>query len=190
MSRNFYIADTHFGHSNCLRFDSRPFSNIEAHDAALIANWNAVVQPADHVYVVGDFAYRNEKPVSFYTDRLRGHIHLIRGNHDKRTPEYEGCFETVDDILKIKDFVGGNPVDVLMCHYWIPFLSELRRGAYMLHGHTHKGCKEQRLEEELKAKIRQNYMLHRAYNVGCMWQNYYPQTLEQIIERNEMLLQT
>lgn len=184
MSRNLYIADLHFGHRNCLGFDSRPFATIEEHDETLIANWNAVVMPDDHVYVVGDFAYRNERPAHCYTDQLHGHIHLIRGNHDKRTPEYESCFESVDDILKIWDSLHGEPVEVLLCHYWIPFLPELRRGAYMLHGHTLKGGKEQRLEEELKAKIRQNYKLHRAYNVGCMWQNYYPQTLEQIVARH------
>ena len=50
---------------------------------------------------------------------------------------------------------------------------------------THKGGKEQQLEEQLKTKIRQNYKLHRAYNVGCMWQDYYPQTLEQIIARQK-----
>lgn len=79
----------------------------------------------------------------------------------------------------------GSPVEVIMCHYWIPFLPELRRGAYMLHGHTHKGGKEQHLEEQLKAMKRQNYKLHRAYNIGCMWQDYYPQTLEQIVARQK-----
>lgn len=185
MSRNLYIADLHLGHQNCIGFDGRPFSSIDEHDKALVTNWNAVVMPDDHVYVVGDFAYRNEKPVSYYTSRLHGHIHLIRGNHDKRSTEYESCFESVDDILKIGDMLHGSPVEVIMCHYWIPFLPELRRGAYMLHGHTHKGGKEQHLEEQLKAMKRQNYKLHRAYNIGCMWQDYYPQTLEQIVARQK-----
>ena len=65
MSRNLYIADMHLGHQNSIGFDGRPFSNIDEHDKALITNWNAVVMPDDHVYVVGDFAYRNEKPVSY-----------------------------------------------------------------------------------------------------------------------------
>ena len=77
MSRNLYIADLHLGHQNCIGFDGRPFSNIDEHDKALITNWNAVVMPDDHVYVVGDFAYRTEKPVSYYTSQLHGHIHLI-----------------------------------------------------------------------------------------------------------------
>ena len=118
MSRNLYIADLHLGHQNCIGFDGRPFSSIDEHDKALVTNWNAVVMPDDHVYVVGDFAYRNEKPVSYYTSRLHGHIHLIRGNHDKRSTEYESCFESVDDILKIGDMLHGSPVEVIMCHYW------------------------------------------------------------------------
>ena len=44
---------------------------------------------------------------------------------------------------------------------------------------THKGGREQRIEE-LKAKIRQNYKIHRAYNVGCKWKDCYPQTPGQI----------
>ena len=103
MSRNLYIANLHFGHRNCLGFDSRPFATIEEHDETLIANWNAVVMPDDHVYVVGDFAYRNERPAHCYTDQLHGHIHLIRGNHDKRTPEYESCFESVT-LMELDEF--------------------------------------------------------------------------------------
>ena len=184
MSRNFYIADTHFGHRNCIRYDSRPFETIEEHDDALIANWNAVVMPEDHVYVVGDFAYKNSRPVSEYISKLHGSIHLIRGNHDKRSEEYEKNFVSCHDILTVKDLFHGEPRPVILCHYWIPFAPHQRHGAFVLHGHTHRS-KEARLEEEMKAKIRQNGIRCEAYNVGCMYQNYYPQTLEQIIARQD-----
>ena len=186
MSRTFYIADLHFGHRNCIGFDNRPFDTIEEHDEALMANWNAVVGPDDHVYVVGDFAYRNSRPVHQYTAGLHGHVHLIRGNHDKRNLQYESAFESVHDIQKIRDVAGETPVDVVMCHYWIPFIPEQRHGGYMLHGHTHQGSKEQMLEEQLKEEIRQNGGRCKAYNVGCMWQDYYPQTLDQIIARQQI----
>ena len=48
-----------------------------------------VVTDKDQVYILGDFAFKNEIPVSEYTKRLKGHLHLIRGNHDKKTAEYE-----------------------------------------------------------------------------------------------------
>ena len=116
MSRNLYIAGLHFGYQTCIGFDGRLIlTNIDEHDKMLLTNWNAVVMLGDHVYVVEDFAYRNEKPVSYYTNQLRGHIHLIRGNYDKRSAEHEGCFESVDDILKIGDMLYVSPVEVIMC---------------------------------------------------------------------------
>ena len=182
--RIFYIADTHFGHSNIIKMDGRPFADIEEMDSEMIKRWNQVVSQNDHVYVVGDFAYKNNVDVSYYTTHLNGHIHLIRGNHDKRTDEYEKSFESVSDILNIKDTAYGQQRDVIMCHYWMPFVQKQRHGAYMLHGHTHT-TKEHIIEEEMKKTIRDNGIRCEAYNVGCMFQDYYPQTLEQIIARQE-----
>ena len=36
----YYIADMHFGHTNVLRFDNRPFSDTAQMDDTLIQNWN------------------------------------------------------------------------------------------------------------------------------------------------------
>ena len=102
----------------------------------------------------------------------------------KRAEEYENCFETVYDLLMKKDLFHGEPRLVFLCHYWVPFAPQQRYGAFVLHGHTH-ASKEARLEEEMKAKIRQNEIRCEAYNVGCMHQDYFPQTLEQIVARQE-----
>ena len=40
---NYYIADTHFRHSNILKFDSRPFFTLEEMEKEMIENWNNVV---------------------------------------------------------------------------------------------------------------------------------------------------
>jgi len=58
----YYIADTHFGHNSVLKFDDRSFEKIEEHDRCLMENWNARIQDRDDVNILGDFAYRNEKP--------------------------------------------------------------------------------------------------------------------------------
>lgn len=55
MNKTFYIADLHLQHSNVIKFDKRPFTNVEEMDDALISNWNAVVDKGDHVYHLGDF---------------------------------------------------------------------------------------------------------------------------------------
>lgn len=175
---NFYIADTHFGHANVIKFDERPFETVEEMDQALIANWNAVVTPKDHVYICGDFSFRAGADISKYTKALNGHLHLIRGNHDKRNAQYESCFETVQNFKKLKDIAHGKTHTVLLSHYFMPFA--IYGEKILLYGHTHN-TEEWLLEEEIKGRIRETGRPCLAYNVGCMHQNYFPWTLEQII---------
>lgn len=52
---NFYISDLHIGHENILRFDNRPFADVNEMNNKLIENWNARVRSDDTVYILGDF---------------------------------------------------------------------------------------------------------------------------------------
>ena len=54
----FYTADRHFSHALMLSPSScnRPFSHVGEMDVFLIRAWNAVVQPDDVVFHLGDFA--------------------------------------------------------------------------------------------------------------------------------------
>ena len=81
----FYTADLHFGHQNVLKYDKRPFADINEMDRALIELWNGRVSDDDDVYIVGDFAFKNEKPEEWYLEQLKGKKHLIIGNHDAKT---------------------------------------------------------------------------------------------------------
>ena len=182
--RTLFISDLHFGHANCIKFDNRPWDNISSMDEDLIRRWNYKVGPDDHVYVVGDFSFRNSRPVIEYTCRLHGHIHLIRGNHDKRTPEYESCFEDAADFAVIPYEEHGKKCRIVLCHYFMPFYYHHSRDVFHLHGHTHKN-QESVVEEAIKEELRAKGIRCEAYNVGCMWQNYEPQTLSEIIERQE-----
>lgn len=40
---NYYISDLHIGHENILRFDNRPFADVNEMNNKLIENWNARV---------------------------------------------------------------------------------------------------------------------------------------------------
>ena len=69
--KKFYISDLHFGHTNCLAFDNRPFSTIAEHDAELIRRWNSVVRPGDIVYILGDmFWCKQQKPSKFSNNSM------------------------------------------------------------------------------------------------------------------------
>lgn len=82
MSKTFVISDTHFGHSNILKFESfyRPFETIAEHDEWLVKKWNEVVTTKDTVYHLGDVLFGKH---SFsILPRLHGNKKLVMGNHD------------------------------------------------------------------------------------------------------------
>ncbi len=80
MSKIYFIADTHFGDKNIIKYEGRPFKDVEEMNNVLIENWNNTVGSMDTIFVVGDFISDSR-----YLDiihRLKGKIKLIVGNHD------------------------------------------------------------------------------------------------------------
>ena len=82
----FLISDTHFGHSNMLKFlreDGSPvrgFETVESMDQTMVDNWNRVVRDTDRVYHLGDVVI-NRRFLSTL-EKLNGKKYLILGNHD------------------------------------------------------------------------------------------------------------
>ena len=108
----------------------------------------------------------------------------IRGNHDKRSEAHESCFYEVVDYKDMVIMADGVKCRLILSHYFIPFYNGARHMAFMLHGHTPK-TEESVMEERIKEDIRRKGLRCEAYNVGAMWQNYEPQTFEEIIVRQE-----
>ena len=50
----FYIADLHIGHANIIKFDNRPFADLNEMHSVIVDNWNRVVRGDDTVYILGD----------------------------------------------------------------------------------------------------------------------------------------
>lgn len=171
---NYYIADTHFGHKNCIKFDNRPFATIEEMDETMIANWNAVVRASDDVYIIGDFCYRASKSPLWYLRRLNGRKHLIIGNHDRHLLDDEEAmkeFVSVDKMTYVKD----GEYTITLCHFPMAEWNQYHRGAWHIYRHIHahtEGCYQFLKDEE------------RALNAGCMMNGFIPVTMEQLIKNN------
>ena len=84
MSKVFLTADMHFGHTNIIKYENRPFVSAETMDAAIIKNWNNVVSKKDRVIVVGDVSFYNKEKTTEIIQQLYGRKMLIKGNHDSR----------------------------------------------------------------------------------------------------------
>lgn len=183
----FFTSDLHFGHENVIRFDNRPFNTVEEMDEEMIKRWNAKVGKGDIVYVLGDFIWKaaTNEAVSIIR-RLNGQIILIKGNHDRflhnaAAKKALAGIKDYDDIcVTLED---GTTRRCILSHYFIPFYNGHRYQAIHLHGHSHfteESAEEVRITTELNEK---GYDL-KIYNVGCMYWNYTPVTLDEILEKN------
>lgn len=137
----YFIADAHFGHNNIIKYENRPFLNIDEMDTALIKKWNSVVNSDDTVYILGDFTLKhNFEKVKYYFDQLNGHKILIRGNHDalKEIQYLKMGFQSISDCITLENLIDGR--DVILSHY-PPELEDINEDTYYLYGHVHsKWC--------------------------------------------------
>lgn len=144
-----FASDHHFGHDFMRKL--RNFETIEEHDEAIINAHNAVVSKGDIVFFLGDFVFRSARHYEYYTQRLNGNLHLIRGNHD--TIGLEGKtrgFAWVKDYYEIhfpNPFIETpNKTLFVMSHYPLYCWHKNSKGSIMLHGHTHNGISDNEIE--------------------------------------------
>ncbi len=157
---DFVTSDLHFGHENTIKHDNRPFANIDEMDRELIDRWNAKVKDRRrNVWVIGDFAYRNKKPILWYTSQLFGSIHLVCGNHDDETvKKAKAQFASVQDYA----YMRQDGIKINLFHYACRTWRSAHHGSWLLFGHSHG-----RLPG-----------YGRSMDVGCMNWNYEPLSFE------------
>ncbi len=173
---NLYISDLHFGHKNVIRFDHRPFCDIDEMDYSLIKLWNSRVQEDDHVYIIGDFAYKSGKSSDWYLKQLKGHKHLIIGNHDKVTldnPQAMKYFESVDKMMHVTDVDNH----ICLCHYPLAEWYKSRHGSWHIFGHIHGSTDD--IYTFMKTR-------EHALNAAACMNNYTPSSLNELIRNNAL----
>ncbi len=184
MSRKLYIADWHYGHSNVLAYDNRPFTSVEQMDEELIKRWNNAVNKDDTVYILGDMFWCKTTEAIPILDQLNGTKILIKGNHDRCNDKtFASKFTKIDDYMEIED----NGRKVVLCHYPIPCFKNHFYGWYHLYGHVHNSF-EWNMTEHQKYIMRELYGKPcNMFNVGCMmdYMDYTPRTLDEILVANK-----
>lgn len=166
---NYYIADTHLGHFNIIRFSKRPFKSVEEMDEAIIKKWNAKVTNEDDVYIIGDFSYKGGNPDK-YLKRLNGKKHLITGNHDRSV--ISDCRKYFVEICDYKE-LNENGKRLVLFHYPIVDWNGRYSGSYHFYGHVHNTFHNEPTEYASK--------MPNAYNVGVDVIGFEPKTFEEIV---------
>ena len=183
--RLFFTSDTHFLHTNIIKFCGRPFESVSEMDLALIEKWNTKVPFDADVIHHGDLCWSgNIDYIETLIHTLHGRIHLILGNHDyknrldreviKEIIERKGG--SVSDIINTTVVQDDNQ-QIISCHYPMLFWPER---AIMAHGHIHSGPTSTASEKASFHPMR--------YDVGVDNNNYEPISyleLKDIIDENK-----
>ena len=143
----FFASDLHISHANVIKYDNRPFKDVDEMHAELISRWNSVVTKDDIVYYLGDFTMGRSETAKWVAHSLLGKIHFIMGNHDElKTIKKLDRFETIHEYgteIWIKDEDAkeargsGGYQQIILSHYPILSWNRAHHGSYHLHGHCH-----------------------------------------------------
>ena len=163
----FFTADSHFGDPHILR-QRREFATVEAHDALLVARWNAVVGADDEVWHVGDFsANASREHCREVFAALAGRKRLVRGNHDtNRVLELPWAAPPVESVRFALRHPEGE-VALYLSHYPHRSWPGVWRGSRHLYGHTHGKLPD----------------TTRSCDVGVDAWDYRPVTLDEVLVR-------
>ena len=131
-------SDLHLGHANIIKYQNRPFFNVDEMDAALLANWQFGVDREETLVCVGDVAMG--RGISDDTwEKVRaapGRTKvLVVGNHDvtgQGLLRVEG-FHRVKAVLTLP----GDP-PLIWTHAPLP---NVPAGHVNIHGHQHRALK-------------------------------------------------
>lgn len=142
-SKLFFTSDTHFYHTNILKYCNRPFSTVEDMNEAIINRWNSVIPKDGIVIHCGDFSFCTPKKTKEIIDRLNGTIILVCGNHDnKNNINLNGVclFKYVESMINIvvnDSEANGGKQYITCCHYPMDSYYNSMYGAWMIYGHCH-----------------------------------------------------
>lgn len=133
MNNIWFISDTHFGHTNILKFKDkngyplRPFSTVWEMDGYIMDKWVSTIKSQDKVYHLGDVSF-TQGGLQRMKD-LPGRKRLVRGNHDKmKLKTYLEVFEEIYGVRQIDRF--------WMTH--VPMHpGSVERARLNIHGHLH-----------------------------------------------------
>ena len=167
----FFTADTHFGHTNIIKYCNRPFNNVTEMDYIIKQQWNKRVKPEDTVFHLGDFCFKNQNEKNIIQE-LNGNIIFIKGNHDRKQPchtvtKSATIYYGKRDIYLVHDPRWANSMMLTLC------------------GHVHEKWKYRNTHKlssaENKYRMGGTVIYYPIVNVGVDVWDFMPITLDEIL---------
>jgi calcineurin-like phosphoesterase family protein len=137
---HWFTSDTHWGHTNIIKYSSRPFKDVDEMNEKMLQEWNKLVKPGDIVHHNGDVAFMPYPKLKSYLWRCNGNIEVVLGNHDKEVIKNRADLLKQGKITSIVHYnelkLPGCPMIVLF-HYGQRVWNKSHHGSIHLYGHSH-----------------------------------------------------
>lgn len=167
MKKTYFSSDYHLSHHNVIKYDGRPFKDIDEMNETIITNHNKIVKKTDDFYFLGDFCLGKRKgEVEELLKRFNGNLHFIKGNHDHT--DSVKLFDKYGDYLGEQKMIKVHEQEIVLNHYSMRVWNKSHHGVIHLYGHSHGS-----LEKDPWGK---------SMDVGVMNNNYFPYSFEEIME--------
>ena len=155
IERKIYLtSDLHLSHKNIIKYDNRPYNNVDEMNEDIVKRWNEVVDPHDIVIILGDITlYDKSNKIIKILRSLNGVKYFMQGNHDsdlavigykdnyvfdKYLPQLQAVeYTTIDNIKYL----------LHLCHYPLLDWFGKQKGSYQIFGHTHGNLKQHDLAQ-------------------------------------------
>jgi calcineurin-like phosphoesterase family protein len=174
----YFTADTHFCHGRIIPTCGRPFEDVEEMHKTLIANWNSSVSDEDEIYILGDFAYKaSGREANAILAQLKGKKYLIKGNHENYLASSDFRHEAFEWEKEYHSFFYGG-IKIVLFHYPLLEWDGYYHRAIHLYGHVHNSPLR-----DAACRKRFHVLGPRAINVGVDAHNFYPVSIQQIMEQ-------
>lgn len=133
---------TFVSHDREFIYKPRGFDTVWDMNAAIVENWNKVVDIGDECYILGDLMLNNNDIGMNLLKSLKGRLHIILGNHctDTRRALYETAWNVID--IKWADVIHYKGYHFYLSHF--PTMTgnleneSLKKMTCCLFGHTHQ----------------------------------------------------
>ena len=144
----FLTSDNHWFHKNIIKYEKRPFADVEHMNRFMINRWNEAVGKNDLVIHLGDISAgvgeNKEKLKNKILKSLNGTKILLRGNHDHYPDSWyiEAGFSAVCDYLEIGQyFLSHYPLEDNQYTSWkekqLIEIFKKSKCFKVIHGHKH-----------------------------------------------------
>lgn len=174
MANTFFTSDYHFWHYNVLKYDNRPFDDLDKMHSEIIRKHNERVTNDDTIFFLGDLgfyssinrAFRGEgqpnDPDELLSKMNGKYWNFVRGNHDRNSNKFKPKTELM--------ILNQNGLRIQLIHD--PLYANIDYDL-ILCGHIHCAWKVKEVHYLGQSRL--------IINVGVPVWNYYPVKLDEIL---------